>query len=81
MIEIINSVKNKIKELSNLEKVYNFHIKIYDKEDIDLIFYHFYKIIYNNKNNIFELKKKRLNQDTFREEIIKICFISKQMWS
>ena len=55
---LFKSVQNKIKELSDLEKVYNFYINLY-------------KILYNNKDNVFELKEKRINHDKFREEIIK----------
>ncbi len=40
---------------------------MYDKDAVDILFYHFYKISYNT----FEFKEKRVNQDKFREEIIK----------
>jgi len=71
MDELIKSVLNKIKKLSDLEKVYDFYININDKDDIDLIFYHLYKIKYNNKDKVFELKEKRINQNKFRKDIIK----------
>ena len=68
---IYDYVKDEIiKENFNFDKVYNKCIKKYDKEDIDLIFYEF-NMIYNNEKKIFESKEKRINQDQFRENIIK----------
>lgn len=79
MDELVESVQNKIKELYDLDKVYHFYINLHNKNDIDLIFYNLYKILYNNKDNVFELKEKRINQDNFRKNIInrdKKCLLS-----
>ena len=46
MDKLVELIYNKVKELSDLEKVYNFYINLYDKDDVDLIFYHLYKILF-----------------------------------
>lgn len=69
MDAIIESIKNKMEELSDMKKVYNYFIKLYDKNDMDLIFYHLYGADYNSTK--MELKEKRTFQEEFRDEIIK----------
>ena len=63
----------------NLEAIYLKCIDAYNKEDVDLIFYDLYGLIYDVNGKIFEVKEKRDHQQTFREKIIdryKKCIIT-----
>lgn len=65
---LIDSVKYKMDDLKDMEKVFDFHINLYDDTDVKLVFHHLYK---KKWDKIFELREKRIQQDTFRNNIIK----------
>ena len=44
----------------NLQSVYDMFIKLYNKEDVDFIYYHLYGLEYNTEEQIFEVKEKRI---------------------
>ncbi len=63
----------------NLECIYLKCIAECNKEDVDLIFYDLYGLIYDTDRKIFEVKEKREHQQEFRKRIIeryKKCVIT-----
>lgn len=78
--DIYDSVENELKNnFYNFDNVFNkLKNENYDEEDLNLIFYDFNQI-YNNDSKTFESREKRINQDKFREKIIKrdkCCILS-----
>lgn len=77
MDEIILEIKNKTDNGHDIYDIYLELIKSYHKEDINLIYYHLYKVDYTS---CFSIKEQRLKQQEFRMKVInrdKYCILSK----